>query len=96
MFDIAHSQQGEIRLIGRLDAAAAIQLEEFLLGVESSAVLDFEQLDYISSGGLGELFAAQKRLKSLDPPEALKLKNLNPHIREVFAIAGFDAFFEIE
>lgn len=81
-------------MVGRLDAAAAVRLERFLNGVRSSAVVDFAQLDYISSGGLGELFAAQKRLKSSG--QALTLKNLNPHIREVFSIAGFDAFFEIE
>lgn len=81
-------------MVGRLDAAAAVRLERFLLEVNSSAVVDFEELDYISSGGLGEMFAAQKRLKSAG--EALVLRNLNPHIREVFAIAGFDAFFEIE
>ena len=94
MFDIEQTDEGHIRMIGRLDAAAAVRLEQFLLGVDSSAVIDFEALDYISSGGLGELFAAQKRLKSKGA--ALTLRNLNPHIREVFAIAGFDAFFDIE
>ncbi len=94
MFDVELTGEGRIRMVGRLDAAAAVQLEQFLLEIDSSAVVDCEALDYISSGGLGELFAAQKRLKSQG--EALTLRNLNPHIREVFAIAGFDAFFEIE
>lgn len=94
MFDIEQTEEGVIRMVGRLDAAAAIRLERFLIEIESSAIVDFEALDYISSGGFGELFAAQKRLKAAG--EALTLRNLNPHIRELFAIAGFDAFFDIE
>ncbi len=96
MFKIETTQEGEIRLLGRLDAAAAHQLESALQQIHSSAVIDFDKLDYISSSGLGELFAAQKRLQDQTPPQALALKNLNAHIREVFAIAGFDAFFDIE
>jgi len=83
-----------VRLQGRFDAAQSERAMEVLEGVRSSAVIDFGELDYISSGGLGALFATQKRL--LAEGEALRLTNLNPHIREVFAIAGFDTVFEIE
>ena len=58
-----------------------------------SCVVDFDGLSYISSAGLGLLFATQKRL--VDGGSALTLVNLNPHIREIFHIAGFDKIFEI-
>jgi anti-anti-sigma factor len=51
-------------------------------------------LTYISSAGLGLLFATQKRL--VDTGDALELINLNPHIREIFQIAGFDNIFVID
>jgi anti-anti-sigma factor len=57
-------------------------------------VLNFGELDYISSAGLGALFAAQKRLR--EAGKELKLVHLKPHIRELFAIAGFDKIFAIE
>ena len=61
--------------------------------IENSCDVDFEELAYISSAGLGLLFATQKRL--VDKGKGLRLINLNAHIREVFQIAGFDNVFEI-
>lgn len=83
-----------IRLAGKLDFAQAEKAAAVLSCIEDSAVVDFAELTYISSAGLGYLFAAQKRL--LEAGKGLKLVNLNRHIREVFAIAGFDTVFEIE
>lgn len=93
-FEIQQPEDGLIRLVGRLDSAASVGLEQFLEGIKRSAVIDCRRLTYISSDGLGKMFAAQKRLKSLDA--ALTLRNLTPHIREVFTIAGFHTIFEIE
>ena len=56
--------------------------------------MDFQNLTYVSSAGLGLLFATQKRL--VDNGAAITLVNLNPHIREIFTIAGFDNIFEIK
>ena len=93
MFDIEVT--GDlIRLSGRLDAAQTDKADQALAQVTDSAVVDFGDLDYISSAGLGSLFAVQKRLLAQDM--GLKLIHLNPHIREVFEIAGFDSIFEIE
>jgi anti-anti-sigma factor len=93
MFDI--KDDGErIKLLGRFDASKAEIAREFFGQVSASAVVDFSQLDYISSAGLGVLLAAQKRLAVSG--QRLKLTNLNHHIREIFRIAGFDQIFEIE
>ncbi len=94
MFDIKQTEDGGIQLSGRFDASREATAKEVLDQVVGSTVLDFSDLKYISSAGLGVLFSLQKRL--VDSGHGLKLKNLNPHIREIFTIAGFDKIFEIE
>lgn len=94
MFDITEGDNGVILLHGRLDASQTERAKVVLDQVEESRVVDFQNLDYISSAGLGVLLGTQKRL--MDFGAGLKLVNLNRHIREVFRIAGFDQVFEIE
>jgi anti-sigma B factor antagonist len=93
MLEIEITEHGTIRLTGRLDASHADSLRDVLDGVSNSCTLDFEHLRYISSAGLGVLFAAQRRL--VDSGSGMRIKNMNPHLREVFRIAGFDHVFEI-
>ena len=94
MFDIRRNEDGSIALTGRLDAASAPVAREFLAAVDGSARLDFSRLEYIASVGLGILAAAQRRL--LDHGHALVLAGLNPHLREVLSLAGFEGVFEFE
>jgi anti-sigma B factor antagonist len=56
--------------------------------------VDFQNLDYISSAGLGVLLATQQRLKK--GGKAIKLVHMNRMVRDVFKIARFDLIFEIE
>jgi len=93
MFGISKTEDGRISMSGRLDAAQVERAREVFDLIQTSCDVDFEELAYISSAGLGLLFATQKRL--VDAGEGLRLINLNPHIREVFQIAGFDNVFEI-
>jgi len=94
MFEITRDTEGSVHLKGRFDAAQVANAKQVFSFVDDSCVVDFAELSYISSAGLGLLFATQKRL--VDNGSALKLTNLNPHIREVFRIAGFDNIFEID
>ncbi len=94
MFNITIADDGEVRLSGRFDATQVERARGELNRIVSSCTVNFEELDYISSAGLGLLLGAQKRL--LDSGAKLKLVGLNRHIREVFQIAGFDQVFEIE
>ncbi len=94
MFDIQQTEDGAIQLSGRFDASRVEKAKEILDRVVASAVLDFKELKYISSAGLGVLFSTQKRL--IASGHGLKIKNLNPHIKEIFTIAGFHKIFEIE
>lgn len=94
MFEITTTDDGTIRLSGRFDASQLKAAEAVFGRVSDSCVLDFSELSYISSAGLGLLFATQRRL--VDAGKGFRLVNLNPHIREIFQIAGFDRIFEIE
>ena len=93
MLEIARNDDGVITLQGRFDASQVEAARAVLNTIAGSCTLDFGELTYISSAGLGLLFATQKRL--VDTGSALRLINLNPHIREIFQIAGFDNIFEI-
>jgi anti-anti-sigma factor len=94
MFDIRRAEDGTVKLVGRFDAAQVEARRADFDAITSSCVLDLAELDYVSSAGLGVLFATLKRLT--ESGGALKLINLKPHIRELFQIAGFDRIFAIE
>ncbi len=94
MFDIHTDESGAIQLAGRLDAGSVATAREFLTSVETSARLDFSQLEYIASVGLGVLVAAQRRL--MDQGEGFTLAGLSPHLREVLSLAGFEGIFVFE
>jgi anti-sigma B factor antagonist len=93
IFDVRVGDGGNVALSGRCHAGNTDVLREALERLSGSVEVDFAELEYISSAGLGILLSAQKRLR--DGGHALTLTNLNDHIREVFRIAGFDRVFEI-
>ncbi len=93
MFDATIPGEGRILLSGRFDAAQVEKARAVFDLVNVHTVVDFAQLDYISSAGLGILLMTQRRLK--ESGTGLKLINMNKHIRDVFQYAGFDKIFEI-
>jgi len=94
MFDIRIDESGEVVLSGRFDAAQAEKAKAVFDQLAVTTSVDFKDLVYVSSAGLGVLMATQKRLS--DRGHKLRLKNVSGHIREVFKIARFDLIFEIE
>lgn len=94
MFEIGRGDDGVITLAGRLDAAQADRAQQFLDTAGAAAVLDFAQLEYISSAGLGVLLALHKRL--LSSGTGLRLIHVNKHIHDIFRFSGFDRVFVIE
>jgi anti-sigma B factor antagonist len=93
MFEITVIDPATIRLTGRLDANQVQKLREALDRVTGAVTIDFGELQYISSAGLGVLLAAQKRLSS--DGNTIRIVNMNNHIRDIFTIAGFDFIFDI-
>ena len=93
MFDIRPADDGRILLSGRLDASQVESVRIVLAAVTESHTLDFSELEYISSLGLGVLLEAQKRLT--EAGHRLVITNLSDHIADLFKLAGFDLIFEI-
>ena len=85
-----------IALEGRLDTTTAPELEKELKAVIESAdalVLDFGELDYISSAGLRVLLSAHK---AMSKQGAMKVTNVNEMVMEVFEVTGFSDILTIE
>lgn len=94
MFEAKISETKEIVLSGRFDASQVDKARAVFNQITESAVVNFKDLEYISSAGLGVLLAAQKRLNGSG--HSLKLIRFNKHVGDVFRYAGFNMIFEIE
>jgi anti-sigma B factor antagonist len=94
MFEIEYGDSGEVLCRGRLDAAQCATAEAFMDKLDGASTLDFNELEYISSAGLGILLKTQKRLAGSGA--GLKIINVNNHIYDVFRYSGFHAIFDIE
>ena len=85
-----------IFLSGRLDTTTAPELEgalkESLDGVEE-LVMDFENLEYISSDGLRVLLSAQK---IMNRQGSMKLIHVRDEVKEIFEVTGFLDILTVE
>ena len=94
MFEIGFGDDGAVVLKGRLDAAQSEKAQSFMDDLSGANTLDFAELEYISSAGLGVLLKTQKRLVASGA--GLTIRNVNNHIKDVFRYSGFNAIFKIE
>jgi anti-sigma B factor antagonist len=94
MLEIKINEANEINLSGRFDASQEKNANHVFEKVTTSSVVNFKDLEYISSAGLGVLLTAQKRLS--EKGHGLKLINMSKHIHDIFRYAGFYTIFEIE
>lgn len=92
--DITTRTRSDVTLIafaGKLDShtspLAQQALDGILAGGGRKIVVDFTELEYISSAGLRVLLGTAKRLSGAG--SALRLFGLNETVREVFEISGF-------
>ena len=85
-----------VAIAGSLDSATAPEaqksLQEVLAGAKK-VVMDFSNLDYISSAGLRVLLGAAKQLRA--SAGSLGMFGLNQSVREVFEISGFSSILSI-
>ncbi len=82
---------------GRIDTITSKDLEKEIneeTGNFDSLIMDFTDLEYISSAGLRVLIATQKKLKPDNIP--FIIKNVNDSIKEIFRMSGFDKILKIE
>lgn len=86
-----------LNVSGRLDASTSSSFEEKLTSIidsgEKNILINFKELDYISSMGLRVLLQAAKKLKTSQG--SISLCEMKDNILEVFDIAGFTQVFQI-
>lgn len=98
--EIEERKQNDIsifKLTGRLDSNTSPDFEKRLFDAihqgSRRMIVDFGSLDYISSAGLRVILKATKDIKRSDG--VFVLCSMKDYVREVFEIAGFDAFLPI-
>lgn len=86
----------ELQVKGRLDTTTAPELEEVIkssLSGVTQLVLDFNELEYVSSAGLRVILGAQK---AMNQQGEMKLINVSDEVMNVFEITGFVDILTIE
>lgn len=98
--EITVEQQEAIQIFklnGRLDSNTSQGFEEKIFEAISagskSLIVDFKEIDYISSAGLRVILKATKALKRDEGK--IMLCSMQDYVKEVFEIAGFDTFLPI-
>ena len=85
-----------LQIVGRLDTTTAPALEKTIMenmsGIKT-LILDFKELEYISSAGLRVLLSAQKKMQQIGK---MKVINVCEEVMEVFEITGFADILVIE
>jgi anti-anti-sigma factor len=85
-----------VSLKGRLDAVASPEFEtslsEWIAKGENNFLLNFTDLEYISSAGLRSILATSKKLK--ETQGKVFLTGLHGPVEEVFKISGFLSIFK--
>lgn len=86
-----------VSIDGHLDTSTAPEAQQHLDGLQDEGVqkilVDFTDLDYISSAGLRVLLATAKRLTASGGE--LHLCGLNETVGEVFEISGFNVILNV-
>jgi anti-anti-sigma factor len=86
-----------VTVTGRLDgiygSAFANQVGELITGTNPKLLIDFTDVDYVSSAGLRALLLLVKKAKASGG--AFALCGLNEQVREVLDISGFTQMFSI-
>ena len=91
-----NAEETIIELAGRLDTITASSLDKAIsnnIEGAKSLVLDFKNLEYISSAGLRVLLSAQKKMQKVG---AMKVINVCEEVMEVFEMTGFADILTIE
>ncbi len=95
--NIKHGEEMVVALQGRLDTTTSQELEAVLEKEEvkeNLVVLEFKELEYISSAGLRLLLSLKKKLEKDN--KKLEIRNINDVVKEVFNVTGFINILDIK
>ena len=85
-----------VSVSGRIDTTTSPVLEQELKSRFDNCeelILDFAEVEYISSAGLRVLLMAHK---TMSRKKGMTLKNVGPEIMEIFDVTGFSDILTIE
>jgi anti-sigma B factor antagonist/stage II sporulation protein AA (anti-sigma F factor antagonist) len=85
-----------LRFEGNLDTNTSPQAQEALTAAcdaSEKVLVNFKDLDYVSSAGLRVLLIAAKKLKKTGGQ--MHICSLNETVNEVFEISGFSSIFSV-
>ena len=91
-----NAEETVIEIVGRLDTTTAPTLDKTInndIEGTKALVLDFKNLEYISSAGLRVLLGAQKKMQKIG---SMKVTNACEAVMEVFEMTGFADILTIE
>lgn len=98
--DIKTNDQNDVKIVllsGELDTITSSEAQAHLNELRSSGsakiVLNFNELDFISSAGLRVLLATAQELKNVGGE--LRVCHLNADVQEVFDISGFSTLLNV-
>jgi anti-anti-sigma factor len=98
--EIQKEQVGDVNVVtvkGRLDGiystAFANQVGELISGTNPKILIDFTDIDFVTSAGLRALLLLMK--KAMASGSVFALCGVNEQVREVLDISGFTAMFSI-
>jgi anti-anti-sigma factor len=98
--EIATRKEGGATVVsvkGRVDAVTAPEFEKglstLMAGGDCTLVLNFSDLEYISSAGLRSILTTAKQLKAKDGK--MIFAGLRGPVKDVFKISGFGSIFKI-
>ena len=99
--ELTHVKEDEnliITIKGRLDAASSPEagnaINKIMQKDCSRVLFNFSELGYLSSGGLRVILGVAKELKRKGGK--LILCSLNPFVKEIFVVSGFESLIPIE
>ncbi len=81
---------------GRIDTATAPEADSVISGSldgVQSLILDFKDVNYVSSAGLRMLLSLQKKMMAKG---GMKLIGVNDAVNDVFEVTGFDEILDYE
>ena len=84
-----------LTISGRIDTTTAPELREAIAKVPEDVkrlVLDFSDVEYISSAGLREIMICRKRF----PDDGMLVTNVSSDVNEIFEVTGFVDILNIE
>ena len=91
-----NAEETIIELTGRLDTTTAPALDKTIsndIEGTKNLILNFKNLEYISSAGLRVILGAQKKMQKIG---SMKVQNVSDEVMEVFEMTGFADILTIE